>query len=448
MAPACRIALVVCAAALTGARPLAAEPVPEVAQYVGPGRCEASNCHGSAVPRSDPDAAILQNEYLTWSVNDPHSKAYGVLAGESGFRMARLLGLSGNGTNASTWLTASGAKPEQCLDCHTLNVPAMGRAKSFTLTDGVSCEACHGAAGAWVDRHSDPAWTADQSVELGMVDTRDPAVAAEQCLGCHLGDERRRVGHDLIAAGHPPLVFELYAYAAMMPPHWRRHEGNAGWFDGRAWVAGQAVGLRQAVRHIAEQGRAAGWPEFANYDCFGCHHDLTSESWRKARQRAGGLGRPSLTLSNYATLRVVGRALAPREAPSLDAAYRRLADLVRAGETGEALAEATPAVATAADRILDQISPTSLGVTEIDQLLRALAGEGRSDAPDGFRTAQQVAWGLEALAVARVNLTNGSLSADPLRATLDPLFDELRSPKAYSPEGFARQLQRVTEELP
>ena len=35
-------------------------------------------------------------------------------------------------------------------------------------------------------------------------------------------------------------------------------------------------------------------PEMANYDCYACHHDLTSKSWRQERGYAGVPGRPTL----------------------------------------------------------------------------------------------------------------------------------------------------------
>ncbi len=66
--------------------------------------------------------------------------------------------------------------------------------------NGISCEACHGAAGGWRDRHFEEGWTYGKSLRAGMTDLRNPVKRGEVCLTCHLGDAERRVDHRLIAA--------------------------------------------------------------------------------------------------------------------------------------------------------------------------------------------------------------------------------------------------------
>src|SRR6202142_1433102 len=104
------------------------------AQYTGPGSCASTTCHGSVTPRTD--NRVLQNEYSTWIVKDKHSKAYASLQGNGGERMAAILGV-GKAESAPT-----------CLACHALDVPAAQRARTFDLSEGVSCESCHGPAAA------------------------------------------------------------------------------------------------------------------------------------------------------------------------------------------------------------------------------------------------------------------------------------------------------------
>ncbi len=41
--------------------------------HLGVATCAASQCHGSAIPRDA--TGVLQNEYVTWTQSDPHSKA-------------------------------------------------------------------------------------------------------------------------------------------------------------------------------------------------------------------------------------------------------------------------------------------------------------------------------------------------------------------------------------
>ena len=69
--------------------------------------------------------------------------------------------------------------------------------------------------------HTTRGWTHAQSVALGMYDTRDLAKRTEKCLSCHLGSQEKFVDHEMIAAGHPDLYFELDSFSAVMPRHWK-----------------------------------------------------------------------------------------------------------------------------------------------------------------------------------------------------------------------------------
>jgi hypothetical protein len=104
------------------------------------------------------------------------------------------------------------------------------------------------------------------------------------CGSCHVGEPDRDVNHDLIAAGHPRLNFEFGAFQAIMPKHWREEGENARPdFEARAWTVGQVVSAQAALALLAHRARPGSqpWPEFAEYDCFACHHDLGEPSWRQ-----------------------------------------------------------------------------------------------------------------------------------------------------------------------
>src|SRR5437763_9601813 len=111
--------------------------VQEIA-YVGPGSCSAVACHGAIRPT--PGARILQNEYNTWVALDRHARATEVLSNSVSQRMARILAI-GNPAQAPA-----------CLACHSIDVPAAKRGRTFA-SEGVSCEACHGPASAWLGYH-------------------------------------------------------------------------------------------------------------------------------------------------------------------------------------------------------------------------------------------------------------------------------------------------------
>ena len=88
------------------------------------------------------------------------------------------------------------------------------------------------------------------------------------------------MNHDMIAAGHPPLRFDMRLYYANLPPHWstnsessvtstiQRH--NAG----RWRVLQAAAELSDARRLASRESMATPWPELADYDCFACHRPL------------------------------------------------------------------------------------------------------------------------------------------------------------------------------
>jgi hypothetical protein len=129
---------------------------------------------------------------------------------------------------------------------------------------------------------------------------RNLTVQAELCAGCHVGGPGRDVDHDLIAAGHPRLDFELHAYLDALPKHWSTaaEKAKRPEYEALVWMIGQVVSARASLEQLAARARAAEsprrpWPEFAEYACASCHHDL-SEPPRPAGPRAGaeGLGSP------------------------------------------------------------------------------------------------------------------------------------------------------------
>ena len=59
--------------------------------HIGVTSCAGSTCHGATSPWEN--STVLQNEYVTWSQKDEHSKAYSKLLNEESKRIAANLGL-------------------------------------------------------------------------------------------------------------------------------------------------------------------------------------------------------------------------------------------------------------------------------------------------------------------------------------------------------------------
>ncbi|HLK31891.1 MAG TPA: multiheme c-type cytochrome, partial [Terriglobales bacterium] len=244
----------------------------DVGKYSGPGSCAASNCHGSVSPRTV--TRIWQNEYSIWAAQDKHARAYAMLSNPVSMRMGKILKLA-----------AAPNQSQKCLVCHSLDVPSNLRAQSFAMDEGVSCENCHGPAVGWLGPHTTRGWTHDQSLRLGMYDTRDLVARSEKCMSCHVGTAEKRVDHEMIAAGHPDLTFELDTFSAVMPRHWKFPDNQNAWEGVQEWAIGQGVQLRERLKRLSRSAaNRQTWPEFAELDCFACHHSLTrpQDSWRQA----------------------------------------------------------------------------------------------------------------------------------------------------------------------
>jgi hypothetical protein len=267
-------------------RPFPAGHIP----YVGVASCASMACHNAQGPKGS-----LRSEYSTWAAYDPHGRAYSVLRNERSQRIAKNLRLK-----------KLAHQEGLCLKCHVgLGWEEASHTPGFTLEDGVGCESCHGPAGRWLTEHFKAAWrdlTPAQKQRQGMADTKNLVGRAGTCVVCHVGTPGGDMNHDLIAAGHPRLNFEFAAFHAVLPHHWDDRKdkdpsvdprGRPD-FEARAWVVGQMVTARAALRLLAGRARLAEenpkkqpWPEFAEYDCYACHHDLKDTSWRQSKAHYG-----------------------------------------------------------------------------------------------------------------------------------------------------------------
>jgi cytochrome c554/c'-like protein len=410
----------------------------QAARYTGPGSCASTTCHGSVTPRTE--NRVLQNEYSTWIVKDKHSKAYASLKGDVGERTASILGVG----KAET--------APKCLACHALDVPAAQRARTFDLSEGVSCENCHGPAAAWLGPHTERDWTHQKSVALGMYDTRDVTKRSEKCLSCHLGSDEKSVDHEMIAAGHPDLYFELDSFSAVMPRHWKE-PGEPGeaqnddpWYDVHELTTGQAVQLKQSLLRLASRARGKYWPEYSELQCYACHHSLTppENSWRQARGYAGRRpGDPPWNPSRYTIFHELVLQADGDNAAKLDAELSRLAQLM------SQLSPDRDAVATSANSSAKLVSDLSSKISAMPndsaatlRLLQKISGDADAISGQGEHAAAQAAMTIQSLFVACERNEKLPHSAE-LRAAITALFQDLQNPSAYDPARFAARMREV-----
>jgi hypothetical protein len=214
-------------------------------KFSGIASCSTKDCHGAEAPKGSPGL----NEYAVWKKDDPHSKTFTTLYKAPSKAMGKALNI------------AKVTDSPRCLSCHSKIVePAQVVANAkWSLANGVSCEVCHGPGEKWFEPHATPkekSWSHEKSVEVGMIDLRSLPAWAASCASCHL-----QIEHDMIAAGHPKLLFEFVDYNARTGAHWKteKHPSMAPGFDQKAWAVGQVVSLAEALRNLAQwtEGKAA-----------------------------------------------------------------------------------------------------------------------------------------------------------------------------------------------
>ena len=396
-------------------------------KYVGPGSCSASACHGSIRPVAN--SRILQNEYSTWILQDKHAQAYKALQLPVAQRMAKIMGLE------------SATSAPRCLACHALPATPEQKGREFDIAEGVTCENCHGPASGWLGQHTLKNWKHEDSVRLGMVELRNFDHRATQCLTCHMGTAQKNVDHELIAAGHPDLVFELDSYTAVMPMHWKKPDDQA--YDVRQWSVGQAVKLREALHRLSRRATGPVWPEFAEMECFACHHDLTKpdKSWRQERGYQNRKpGNPPWNAAHYAVLRTVLKGVDPQLAAQLDKDFNDVYGLAsRINTNREELAQRAQKAAETAEQVAERMNSMAFDREKVNAMVREIIANSDQLAAQGTRTAEQASMALESLMAAQ-----GKSSSPDVRAAIDGLFKQLENPSAYNGPRFAAELRRVS----
>jgi hypothetical protein len=418
-------------------------------KYVGPGSCAATSCHGSVKPVAG--SRILQNEYSTWIIQDKHSRAYQALTGDVGERMAKILHL-GKAEDAP-----------KCLACHALAPPADLVGRKFEVTEGVTCENCHGPAQGWLGQHTakDSPEKHLQSVrDFHMVDTRNVIVRTDKCLECHLGNSGKFVDHEMIAAGHPDLYFELDSFSAVMPRHWNIPRLNANgspaedssWEGVRDWSTGQAVQLRAAMDRVAWRARGERydkkniWPEYSELSCFACHHSLTmpKDSWRQEHGYAGRRpGDPAWNESRYVVFRLLAKEVDAAGAQDLDEKLAAVSDeMSKLNPDRNTAATAATAAAPGAQRFAERLAGMNYDRGLVLRMMQSICDHAGEISLADERAAEQATMALDSLYIAYSKEAAPPDSAE-VRAAINGLFQQLENPSAYNADTFAAALSRI-----
>ena len=338
-------------------------------------------------------------------------------------------------------------KSKKCLDCHALNVADDQKARTFDANDGVSCESCHGPASNWLGEHTRKDWNYAKSLPLGMYDTRNLISRSERCVSCHVGTAEKYVDHEMIAAGHPDLYFEQASFEAVMPRHWKMPVDKDPWIEARTLATGQAIQLRENLRRVARSANRF-WPEYAELDCFACHHSLTAakDSWRQERGYAGRRpGNPPFNPSRYVVFREVANDLGG--SGDLDAQVKKVYTLVSDLTADRAqIASAANGAAEVADRLAHRMETSQFDTGLVMRMMKGIANDSDQIASQGVRSAEQAAMAFDSLFVAYNR--NAKAGNEPqMRAAMNAVFQTLENPSAFSPGSFSKAMRNASSIL-
>lgn len=216
----------------------------DLRRFLGANSCASSGCHGGA--------GAHQNQYLVWSSRDFHFQ-----------RPVATLTTARSRQISETLQIKDATGDHRCISCHAplREVPEKLRGESLRVSEGVSCETCHGPGESWLRSHTRPDYTHADRVGAGMRDLKNLYVRANTCVACH-----QNVSLPLLEAGHPELIFELDGQAVTEPKHWRENEN---WHGAQAWAVGQSVALREMLwqlettekkdEHLLARAAAVAW---------------------------------------------------------------------------------------------------------------------------------------------------------------------------------------------
>jgi hypothetical protein len=424
--------------AMTGAAAAMAQQ--DQAKYLGPGSCAATACHGGVMARDT--TKVLQNEYSTWIVQDRHSRAYTVLNQPLGQRMAAILKI-GDPT-----------KEQKCLVCHALAPPPALMGREFDISEGVSCESCHGPSSLWLGPHVQASARHADMVRLGLVDNKNLEARSERCLTCHLGTENAQVDHEMLAAGHPDLTFELDSFDSIEPPHWvekapdQKQPIADPLFGVRIWSVGQVVSLRESMVRLARNASGPVWPEYTEMDCFTCHHSLTKpmDSWRQAEGYPNRRpGNPPYNAARYVVFRHFARSIDPAGTEQLEKNMAQVYALVSELQPDRSkLAAEARSTAETAQSLTAKVENATYDRARTASLMRDISADADAISLQGERSAEQALMALDSLYIASIQQAQPNPA---VRSAIDGMYKLLDNPSAYSAPVFAAQMKKVRAAL-
>lgn len=367
------------------------------------------------------------------SPSGAHSRAWRVIQEPRGQAIVRRMGLDAAGVQ------------RECAGCHA----SPGSARP---SDGVDCEACHGASGGWLSSHYTVGASHARNVAQGMTDLTRPQVKAQVCLDCHFsGDARGQfIAHRIMAAGHPRISFELDLFTTLQ----QHHDEDADYVQRkggktnsmRMWAVGQAEAVKRSLELYSQPARAMDgiFPEFTFYDCHSCHRRIyDGEDGNVTAIRNPGrpidLGTPPYNDENMIMLLAAARVIAPDAAATFDARAKAFhkAMLANRAET----VAAAQVLRQSADALSARFASASFTREQTFAIMDSIASDAIGERYTDYEGAVQSVMAVDTLLNGLVNQGMVSAgSASGLRVQINQAYAAVRDPNGFQPLAFRRAL--------
>jgi hypothetical protein len=413
------------------------------ASFVGVASCAGSTCHG----RSEANGAIVrQDELMIWqngaSPTGAHSRAWRVLTEPRAKAIAARLGI-GDASSAP-----------MCLGCHTTPAPQGRRGPRFLISDGVGCEACHGAASNWLASHYAVGGTHRANVARGMVPLDNPRARAAECLDCHFGSagSGQFVNHRIMAAGHPRISFELDLFSTLQQHH--NEDADYAERKGRTqpvavWAVGQAMALDRSLALFAnpQLGTEGVFPEFYLFDCHTCHRRISDDPrFEPASKNNPGrpipAGMPAYNDENMIMLSAAARVAAPRLAARFDRDSRAF-HLALARDRPTAIAAAA-ALRESARAVGNAFAENGVSRAQLFEIIDSIAGNAVSARFTDYEGSVQAVMAVDTLLSALVGSGGASTAAAAsIRGDINDAYRAVRDPNPYATRDFRASIGRA-----
>ncbi len=398
-------------------------------KYLGPGSCSASACHGGIQARDT--TKVLQNEYSTWIVQDRHSRAYTVLTQPLANRMAKILKIGPPTKPRNAWFATRSP-------CRRVSAARNSTSLRESAVKAATARPQRGSGPTSKQTPNMPTWSGSAWSTI-----RTSRSAPRSCLTCHLGAPGLEVDHEMLAAGHPDLTFELDSFSSIEPPHWVEKAPdsklpiNENLFGVRIWSIGQATQLQQSMARLRASPVARYGPSTQRWTASpattASPSRRTAGGNRRVTGRAGRGIHPTIRRGMWSSVTSARRA-----DPTTDAELepRPLTDDFRTGRRTSARPRRSwrptrDRGAQLAGELTAEMRNMTYDRAQTEQLMREIANDADGISLDGERSAEQAAMALDSLYLAYAKLGNAKLRPqEQHRPDVPPAGQPLRLQRA------------------